>query len=143
MYMHHSFVIILFSIFIIACGEAENEPQDPIVEEEVTYCDCNELAFDLPYNNFYLTEPREGFTGLCENYYGNGNLSLSKNFYKGKVHGDFITYFENGQVHESKEFDMSFQTGDHYIYTENGSLIYHAKYKWGKQTEIVFQAKLS
>ena len=39
MYMHHSFVIILFSIFIVACGEAENEPQAPIVEEEVTYCD--------------------------------------------------------------------------------------------------------
>jgi antitoxin component YwqK of YwqJK toxin-antitoxin module len=134
-----NFILVAFiPIIFNSCKGDENEPEIPISQEEVTYCDCNELAFDLPYNNFYLEEPRNGFTGLCETYYGNGNLALSKNFKKGKVHGDFITYYESGTVHETKEFDVSFQSGDHFIYAEDGSLLHHSTYKWGKQIDIIF-----
>ncbi|NOQ73024.1 MAG: hypothetical protein GQ574_13525 [Crocinitomix sp.] len=133
-------LFVFISLFMAACSGPEDDSDDIVVDAEISYCDCKELAFDLPYNNFYLNEPRKGFTGLCENFYSNGELSLSKNFYKGKVHGDFTTYYESGNVQETKEFDMSFQSGDHFIYTEDGTLLYHAKYKWGKQTEVVFQA---
>lgn len=136
-FMHHYFQVFFFSILIVACAEAE-QPEELIVDEEVNYCDCNELAFDLPYNNFYLTEPREGFTGLCETFYSNGSLSLSKNFKTGKVHGDMTNYYESGAVQEIKSFDVSFQSGDHFYYTEDGTLLHHSKYKWGKQTEIIF-----
>lgn len=138
--MRYLFFSLCVSFLLVSCNGTDENPETPPIEEVAHYCDCNELAFDLPYNNFYLTEPREGYTGLCETYYGNGNLSLSKNFEKGKVHGTFTTYYESGAIHETKEFDVSFQVGDHFIYAEDGTLLHHSIYKWGKQTEIVFPA---
>ncbi|MFT5823639.1 MAG: hypothetical protein ACI8ZM_004901 [Crocinitomix sp.] len=133
-------MFFFISFFMASCNSGTEDDSDEVVIDETTnYCDCNDLAFDLPYNNFYLTVPREGFTGLCENFYSNGNVALSKNFYKGKVHGDFSTYYESGTIKETKEFDMSFQSGEHFMYAEDGTLRYHAKYKWGKQIEIIFQ----
>jgi len=127
------------SLFCACSGEpADSSDMEGEVGEEVTYCDCKELQFDQPYNNFYLEKPRDGFTGLCENLYSNGLPSLSKNFKKGKVHGKVISYYENGQIDEEKEFDMNFQVNDHFKYDESGNLIFHYRYERGKLIESVY-----
>ena len=129
--------LLLFPLFV-ACNGTET-PEDIVSnEKEVDYCDCNELAFDQPYNNFYLEEARKGFTGLCEIFYANGNLSLSKHFTKGKVDGEMNQYFEDGTLMEQKFFDMNFQTGDHFRYDQQGELIFHVVYDYGKQIKTIY-----
>ena len=129
-----------FLFFFTGCNEATPEEEITTEEIEVTNCDCNDLAFDQRYNNFYLEKPRNGYTGSCEIYFGNGNLSTVKHFEKGKLHGEMITYHENGQVAERKSFDKNLQTGDYFIYTESGELVSHSKFERGRFVETIFPA---
>lgn len=143
--MRSTIVLILSSfLFLVGCGNDSVSDNNSVDEnlEEVTYCDCRDLQFDQPYNNFYLEEPREGFTGLCENLYANGKVSLSKEFKKGKVHGDVITYYENGQINEKKSFDMNFQVGNHYKYDTEGNLISQWRYERGQLVETIYPKAL-
>lgn len=140
--MRYGFLILLFGLLMGACNGSGNNP-DGTAENgdtsEVDYCDCNELAYDQAYNNFYLEKPRDGFTGLCESYFRGGKqLSLSKNFKDGKVHGEMITYYENGNIEEKKNFDMNFQSGDYYRYAEDGHLVFHVLYERGKQVKTLY-----
>ncbi|MCG8575030.1 MAG: hypothetical protein MI810_09125 [Flavobacteriales bacterium] len=128
----------LLFLTLVACSEAsdnENVIEEPEVDEN--YCSCSELVFDEPYNRFYLTERKKPFTGVCEEYYDNGQLSLKKEFKDGKNHGMAVSYYENGQIKEQKEFDTNFQVGEQINYTPDGDITYHALYKRGKQTEIL------
>ena len=137
--MRYSITLALVCLLMNSCNDAGNVADDTLESNEtISYCDCNELVFDQSYNNFYLTEPRDGYTGSCEVFYPNGNVSLSKTFNKGKIHGNLIEYYENGDIREKKLFDMNFQTGDHYVYGEDGELVFHAIYKRGKLIETVF-----
>ena len=140
--MRYFGLFILQLTLIFSCGGSNGSGGENENEEgnDLEVCDCNDLVFDQAYNNFYLEVPREGFTGKCETYYGNGNLAMSKHFKGGKVHGELIKYYENGEVKEKKEFDLSFQNGDHYIYSKTGELLFHARYERGKQKEIIFSA---
>ena len=133
-------ILLLMPVLLIACGgETDNtvEVDDHNPMSDTTYCDCKELIFDESYNNFYLVKAREGFTGFCEEFYSNGQVSLSKNFTNGKVDGEVKMYFEDGSIKEEKTFDMNFQTGDHFKYNIAGQITFHAKYNRGKQTEIL------
>ena len=132
--------LLSLSIIILAsCGENNNEINDSENDTVVdsNYCDCHELIFDEAYNHFYRFERREPFTGLCEEFHGNGELKMEKNMLEGKVHGKVITYHDNGQIHEDEEFDMNFQTGERIIYTRSGKVKFHALYKRGRQIEVL------
>lgn len=127
-------------LFFLAagCGESGTAPDQPDnTANDSTYCNCNELVFDEPYNHFYLTEKRKGFTGKCEDFYPDGQKKTEKNFLEGKLHGKVITWYKNGQVHEEKQFDMNFQTGEQITYTDKGEVKFHALYKRGNQTEVL------
>lgn len=114
------------------CGGANTQTDLPIA------CDCDDLLFDQSYNNFYQEVPREGYTGSCEKYYGNGQLALLKHFTNGKVDGEMRSYYENGQLNEEKFFDMNFQQGDFRKYNEEGKLIFHARFERGNQIETIY-----
>ena len=125
-----------------ASGHAENEigvDENGDVETAVdsNYCDCTELTLDRPYNHFWRYERNKGFTGICEEFYPNGEVKITKNFLDGKLHGKFITYYENGQIHEEKQFDMNLQVGEKFTYTKKGEIKYHALYKNGELKEVL------
>lgn len=102
-----------------------------------SYCNCDELTFDAPYNHFWRFERRKGFTGKCEEFYPDGTLKITKNLFDGKLHGKTFTYYENGRLHVEKEFDMNFKTGEEITYTSTGEVKFHALYKRGTQTQIL------
>jgi antitoxin component YwqK of YwqJK toxin-antitoxin module len=131
------FPLAILAIFISSCSGSTESSQEEIVEIDSNYCDCNELTFDEPYNHFYRFERREPFTGLCEEFYTDSTLKMTKNFVEGKVHGKMITYHENGQVHEEQEFDMNFQEGERIKFTKSGQVMFHALYKRGKQVKVI------
>lgn len=126
-------------LFLGLAGCQSGGGEDVAQEESDTLCDCNELSYDQPYNNFYLTTGREGFTGICEIYFPSGLVSTRKNFKNGKLNGETNLFHENGQLAEKKFFDMNLQTGDYLMYDSTGTLIYHGKYERGKHVETVFQ----
>ncbi len=134
--------IIPFALFALTAFSCGNETEESIVSNtdifvEPDSCDCRELGFDESYNNFYLVEPRNGFTGICEEFYANGQVSLSKHFTEGKVDGKLERFYESGKQKEELLFNMNLQTGDHFKYTEDGRVLFHATYKDGKQLEIL------
>lgn len=132
----------LFPILFIAigCGES-GTPGDADISvtppSDSTWCNCGALVFSEPYNHFYLTDKRKGFTGKCEEFYPSGQVKTEKNFKEGKLHGKMFTWYENGQLEEEKEFDMNFQTGEMIHYTSRGEVKFHALYKRGKQVSIL------
>lgn len=130
---------LFLGLFMLFEGCQTNPNAGDTVAESVSLCDCNELSYDQPYNNFYLTAPRDGFTGICEIYYPNGVVSTRKNFKNGKLHGETSLFHENGELAEQKLFDMNLQTGDYFMYDEAGELTYHGKYERGRHVETVFQ----
>lgn len=130
------FLLIIPTVFLFACGGSDESGEVSEADTSRTdYCDCNDLAFDQSYNTFYIDNPREGFTGLCESYHSNGQLHISKHFKQGKVHGEMITYYANGKVNEKMSFDMNLQTGDFYQYAEDGHLKFHARFERGRHIE--------
>lgn len=133
--MKKTFILSCLFLIIAACSESEQKTV-ATVDENGT-CDCNDLAYDQAYNNFYEDEPRDGYTGNCKEYYANGELKLDKNFKEGKVHGDFTTYHENGLVSSRKVFDGGFQTDEQVDYSETGQIVFHALYERGNQLEII------
>jgi antitoxin component YwqK of YwqJK toxin-antitoxin module len=136
--MKYIFYVLSLILIFTACSEQKpNANQDEIIEDNNGTCDCNDLAHDLSYNNFYLTEPREGYTGNCKDYYANGQIKLDKNFKNGKVHGVYKTYHENGQESSVRQFDNGFQTGEQIDYSPNGEITFHATYERGNQIEIL------
>lgn len=134
--MAKNFGFIILSIFMISCGNSNEKDENE--NASLATCDCGDLLFDPAYNNFYTTTPREGYTGACEEYFGNGQLALIKHFKSGKVDGAMKTYYENGQLNEDKFFEMNFQQGDFLKYNENGKLIFHGIYERGQEIETVF-----
>jgi len=131
------FPLVVLSILISSCSGSAESSDESINEIDSSYCNCNELTFDEPYNHFYRFERREAFTGLCEEFYTDSTLKMTKNFVEGKVHGKMITYHENGQVHEEQMFDMNFHEGERIIFTKSGQVMFHALYKRGKQVEVI------
>ena len=117
----HKVIGILFGFsLLISC----NSQQEEVVVEETPLedpatCDCSEIYFDQPYNQFYYSEKEH------------------KSFVEGKVHGKHFLYYDNGQIEEEKEFDMNFQIGEQIIYSKKGEVIYHALYKRGVQTQLL------
>ena len=126
---------------MLFAGACKNEPGTVIETSaddiDSTYCNCQELVFNEPYNHFYLTDKRTGFTGKCEEFHPNGQVKVQKNFVSGKLHGKLTTWYENGQVKEEKEFDTNFQVGEQINYTSKGEVKFHAIYKRGVQTKIL------
>ena len=135
--MHKLILLAPFFLFFAACSGSTEADGTETAEIDSNYCDCNDLVFDDGYNHFYRFERREGFTGLCESFFGNKQKQLEKNFVDGKVHGKMITYHDNGQIHIEEEFDMNFQVGEKIIYTKSGQVKFHATYKRGKQLEVL------
>ena len=135
----HKVIGILFGFsLLISC----NSQQEEVVVEETPLedpatCDCSEIYFDQPYNQFYYSERNKGYTGTCESFYANGQKKEHKSFVEGKVHGKHFLYYDNGQIEEEKEFDMNFQIGEQIIYSKKGEVIYHALYKRGVQTQLL------
>lgn len=123
---------------LVACGEKDSSQSDnenqPI---DSTFCDCTELTFDNPYNHFWRFERRKGYTGRCEEYYPNGQVKISKNFFDGKLHGKIVSFYDNGQVEDEKQFDMNFQTGEQITFSKKGEVIFHALYSRGQQTKVL------
>jgi len=131
----------LLALVLLGCNSGET-PADENVETgeasiDSTYCSCEELIFDQPYNHFWRFERRKGYTGKCEDFYPNGQLKISKTFVEGKLHGKVFSYYDNGQLEEEKEFDMNFQTGEQITYTKKGEVKFHALYKRGTQTQVL------
>jgi antitoxin component YwqK of YwqJK toxin-antitoxin module len=133
-------------ILLTACGggegtNSENTTEDSENGETVaidsSYCNCDELTLDQPYNHFWRFERRIGYTGVCEEFYPDGKLKTTKNLVDGKLHGKVFTYYQNGRMREEKEFDMNFQTGEQIVYTNKGEVKLHALYKRGTQTQIL------
>jgi hypothetical protein len=127
-----------------ACGNSEINTSEPnnsnttdVEPIDSSYCNCDELTLDQPYNHFWRFERRVGYTGVCEEFYPDGKLKTTKNLVDGKLHGKVFTYYKNGRVHEEKEFDMNFQTGEQIVYTNKGEVKLHALYKRGTQTQIL------
>lgn len=137
-----SFSICL--ILLTACGEG-NSSENPQVDSDnievsavdSSYCNCDDLTLDQPYNHFWRFERRIGYTGVCEEFHPDGKLKTTKNLVDGKLHGKIFTYYKNGRLREEKEFDMNFQTGEHIIYTNTGEVKFHGLYKRGTQTQVL------
>lgn len=131
------FPLVLLAIIISSCSGSIESPEEDVSQIDSNYCDCHELTFDEPYNHFYRFERRGPYTGLCEEFYTDSTLKMTKNFIEGKVHGKMITYHENGQVHEEQMFDMNFHEGERIIFTKSGQVMFHALYKRGKQIKVI------
>lgn len=130
--------VFALSLLLISCSSTgENTPESNVESIDSSYCDCSDLVFDQPYNHFWRFERRKGYTGKCEEFYGNGQVKVTRNYVNGKVHGKQLSYYENGQLHEQKEFDMNLQIGEMLVYTNKGELKFHALYNRGKQGEIL------
>lgn len=130
-------LILLFPALFWQCQEgSENQDVEP---EKVTYCDCKELELDQLYNRFYYIDPSEGFTGTCESFYRNQEVSEVRHFKDGKLHGTVETFYENGQLNDIKHFDMNLQSGDYKKYSKDGRLLLQAKFENGRHTETVFK----
>ncbi|MBK9191116.1 MAG: hypothetical protein IPM77_06125 [Crocinitomicaceae bacterium] len=126
------YIIFVLTILIFAsCGSSVTADDTNTEVIDSTYCECSELTFDQPYNHFWRFERRKGFTGVCEEFYPDGKLKMTKPFQEGKIHGKLIMYYDNGQIEDQKEFDMNFQVGEQFTYTKKGELKYHARYKRG------------
>ena len=72
------FATIILFVFASCSGSTDSDNSETS-EIDSNYCDCNDLVFDDGYNHFYRFERREGFTGLCEEFFGNGQKKLEKN----------------------------------------------------------------
>lgn len=134
----------LLTIFILSSCNSSLEEETVISEEidspiDSSYCLCDELVFDPSYNHYYRFKKREGFTGICESYYQNGQLKISKNLDDGKLEGEMLSYFESGQISEQMEFMSNFQTGYQTNFNEQGDTVYHALFKRGNLVEIFIQ----
>lgn len=135
--MYKLLIASLFAALFASCSGSTDSSGELSEEIDSNYCDCNDLVFDDGYNHFYRFERREGFSGLCEEFYGNDQKKLEKNFLDGKVNGKMISYHDNGQIHVEEQFDMNFQEGEKIIYTKSGKIKFHATYKRGKQVEVL------
>lgn len=127
---------LLFVPLFTACGGNESADADETTIDS-TYCNCNDLFFDEAYNNFYRTDRRVGFSGTCETFFPNGQRKMQKHFVDGKVNGKLNTFYDNGQLESEREFDMNLQTGEQINYTPDGEVMFHALYKYGKQTKVL------
>ncbi len=139
-----AFTICLILLTSCGNGDGTNSETTSVDSEggeisaiDSSYCNCDELTLDQPYNHFWRFERRIGYTGVCEDFFSDGKLRMTKNFVDGKLHGKVFTYYQNGRLHEEKEFDMNFQTGEQIIYTNKGEVKLHALYKRGTQTQIL------
>jgi hypothetical protein len=132
---------LLFSslvlVFLTSCSGSTDSDDTETAEIDSNYCDCQELVFDDGYNHFYRFDRREGFTGLCEEFYRTEQKKLEKNFLDGKLNCKMISYHNNGQVNVEQQFDMNFQEGEKITYTITGKVMFHAIYKRGQQIEVV------
>lgn len=138
-------VLLFFSFSLLGAFASCNSNGEELVEideiEQIdsSYCLCDELVFDPSYNHYYRFKKREGFTGVCESYYQNGQLKISKNLDDGKLEGEMLSYFESGQISEQMEFMSNFQTGYQTNFNEQGDTVYHALFKRGNLVEIFIQ----
>jgi antitoxin component YwqK of YwqJK toxin-antitoxin module len=130
---------MLISLLFWQCSGETTQHESESETEKVTFCDCKELELDQLYNRFYYVDPSEGFSGSCESYYSNQQVSERKNFKDGKLHGTVETFYENGQLNDIKHFDMNLQSGEYKKYSEDGRLLLQAEFKNGRHTETIFK----
>ena len=131
-------MIFIPLVLLLSCSDgSEATIEATSTPVDSAYCNCQDLTFNEPYNHFYLTEERKGFTGRCEEFYPGVQVSVEKNFVNGKLHGKHTTWYESGQVKEEKEYDTNFQVGEQITYTSKGEVKFHALYKRGVQTKVL------
>lgn len=134
-------IVFLLFIGLIGCADATNKKSEQIEKESVsledTLCDCKELIYDNGYNTYYMDKPKDGYTGVCQTYFKNGQVELRKNLLRGKTNGFVFTYYENGALKSLKEYDMNLQVGDHFAYSEDGRLIFFGKYNRGRLIQTI------
>lgn len=62
------------------------------------------------------------FTGLCKDFYDNGQVQLEKNFIEGLPDGSFFRYYKNGQKSVEVNFVKGKPVGGYKQYYESGKL---------------------
>ena len=120
---------------LIACNTTP-KPAEKTTEE--VFCDCRELHYNPTYNVFHQGDPKNGFTGLCKDFYKGGFLKKEIEFVKGKYHGKYKFYFKSGALKSVVDYEVGLVTGDQKLFNESGELLYHGIYKRNQLVKNVF-----
>ena len=121
-------IVILFTCLISCSNNLDNK--EPLLESN---CNCTDLILDESYNHFFLNDRTLPFTGICYEYFKNGNISISKQFQDGKMEGEMIRYNKNGTIKSLMNFQKNKINGKAIIYDSYGKDSIVIYYKNGKQ----------
>jgi len=86
---------------------------------------------------FFEVNSQEGFTGVAEIYYGNGQLKNQIDMKAGLSDGLFEFYYPNGQLAEKINMKANLRDGLSEEYYEDGGVKEKANYKAGVLTETL------
>jgi len=74
----------------------------------------------------------EELHGTIEQYYPDGNISLTANYANGKQEGEFITYFENGNIRQKGSMKHEMLEGRVLTYYPSGKIAQEGDFVYGK-----------
>ena len=112
-------VIFLFSALLYQSCTAEFVGSDQLILKDGFTCN---VADSMPY------------TGLCRDFYDNGEIKLEKNYKAGVLHGSFVRYYKNGQVNIEMEYKEGSPIYGFKQYYKSGKLKAEKIYQGNKQT---------
>ena len=128
--MNYLVKIVILILCFIGCSDSNTKNNEYF---KLKSCNCTDLILDELYNHFYLKERTSPFSGTCYEYFGNGGISISKQFQEGKMEGEMIRYNKNGSIKSTMNFKQNKINGKAIIYNSMGEDSIVQYYKNGKQ----------
>ena len=113
-------LFLAFTLFqwMVKCNSSEKSNSTSSISTK--NCHCNDLIYDDLYNHFYLEERTIPYNGSCYEKYKNGKIKLTKEFLKGKLHGNMFRYRKDSSKISLVEFKNNFIEGRALFYDIKG-----------------------
>ncbi len=128
---------MLIGLSQVSCNADMADSAEEVSAKD-SICNCNDVFLDPAYNYFYTEKREEPFSGVCESYYPNGQVSIHKQFDKGRLEGMYLEYYESGILKSEWSFSKGRYHGSYKGFYPDGNLKYHSIFYKGDQDSIVF-----
>lgn len=127
------FISILFSIFLVSTSQGswfENIFSKTVTSDQLV----------VRGNISYTINSKKPYSGNVEDAHENGQVSLTGKYEDGLKTGLFIEYYDNGQMKKSSDFFMGTEEGEVKEFHKNGNVKTTYKMIDGKISDGLFRA---